>query len=71
MKHLTSILLAAILVLSACNTADKQSNTEEGFVIKKGLNTSHWLSQTEIRGEEREAYMQAEDFIKIVDILID
>lgn len=35
------------------------------FVIKRGVNVSHWLSQTEIRGEERANYIQEEDFKKI------
>jgi len=39
--------------------------TTDGFVIKRGLNVSHWLSQTEIRGEERAVYMGEEDFVII------
>jgi endoglucanase len=35
------------------------------------LNTSHWLSQTDIRGEERAAYMQERDFKKIAEMGFD
>ena len=31
--------------------------TAGNFVIKRGVNVSHWLSQTKIRGEEREKYV--------------
>jgi len=72
MKKLTVILLAIMVTVFSCNTAEKEAAAEaEGFVIKRGLNTSHWLSQTEIRGEEREAYMQAVDFAKIAEMGFD
>ena len=35
------------------------------FVIIKGVNASHWLSQTDKRGEERNNYMTEKDFIQI------
>ena len=35
------------------------------FVIKRGVNVSHWLSQTEIRGKERKNYVTEKDFIQI------
>jgi endoglucanase len=80
MKTKTIILLLSVCIgLTACKSAeekeDKQetkNNTEEtGFVIDRGLNVSHWLSQTEIRGEEREAYMQEKDFKKIAELGFD
>ncbi len=43
----------------------------EGFVIHRGVNVSHWLSQTEIRGEERSLYIQAEDFRTIAELGFD
>ncbi len=35
------------------------------FVIKRGVNVSHWLSQTDIRGKERKRYVTEKDFIQI------
>ena len=34
----------------------------DNFVIKRGVNVSHWLSQTTIRGKERAKYVTQEDF---------
>ncbi|RQW03786.1 glycoside hydrolase family 5 protein, partial [candidate division KSB1 bacterium] len=45
--------------------------TPNGFAIHRGLNASHWLSQTDIRGAEREQYMQARDFEKIAEMGFD
>ena len=56
------------LVLLACTS---QVPKEEGFVIHRGLNASHWLSQSEKRGEERAAYMQEKDFAKIAEMGFD
>ena len=70
-KSLLAFLLMASLL--SCNNAknDNSSSMKEIFVIEKGLNVSHWLSQTNIRGEEREAYMQALDFEKIAEMGFD
>jgi endoglucanase len=38
---------------------------EDQFVIRTGLNVSHWLSQSDARGKEREQFMTAADFQKI------
>ncbi|MFP4547138.1 MAG: glycoside hydrolase family 5 protein [Fidelibacterota bacterium] len=35
------------------------------FKIKRGVNVSHWLSQTNIRGKEREKYVTEDDFKQI------
>lgn len=41
------------------------------FVIKRGVNVSHWLSQTEIRGKERKRYVTEDDFIQIKSLGFD
>jgi len=41
------------------------------FVIKRGVNVSHWLSQTDIRGKERAKYVTEEDFIQIKELDFD
>ncbi len=54
MKKAPLMSISLVIFSLACNTNSKKSmpETEEGFVIERGLNVSHWLSQTEIRGEE-------------------
>ncbi len=65
-------MLVSLAGLFACNSTAKKTQSEMGiFEIKKGLNASHWLSQTEMRGNERAAYMQAEDFKNIADMGFD
>lgn len=55
------LLLAFIwigLQASACKEPASDDTTDEGnkteFTIKRGVNISHWLSQSDIRGTERE-----------------
>lgn len=66
MKIVPLFAFCLMIVFSACSNPKKiPSGSPEDFVIKRGLNVSHWLSQTEIRGEERSAYVLAEDFANI------
>jgi len=60
--ELCSLVTMTILLAFSCAPNDK---TSEKFRIRTGVNVSHWLSQTEIRGEERAAYITEEDFNKI------
>lgn len=73
MKKAPLIFFSLIFIVSACNSSKQKtmSETNERFVIERGLNVSHWLSQTTIRGEERAAYMSAEDFSKIAEMGFD
>jgi len=41
------------------------------FKINKGINISHWLSQSERRGKERREYFTREDISRIVDLGFD
>ena len=41
------------------------------FIIKRGVNVSHWLSQTTIRGKERAKYVTEEDFQQIKEFGFD
>lgn len=40
---------------------DTQAQASPDFVLKKGVNISHWLSQSSRRGAEREAYFREND----------
>ncbi len=73
MKASHLIFLFLMILLSACHSNVKESSSEtgDGFVIERGLNVSHWLSQTEKRGEERAAYMTEKDFAKIAEMGFD
>ena len=61
-----NIILSAIflmaLVISSCG-GNSDSNT--GFRIKRGTNLSHWLSQSEQRGEARRLHIQEDDFERL------
>ncbi len=48
-----------------------QAPEAEGFVIHRGLNASHWLSQSEKRGDERAGYMQEKDVATIAELGFD
>ncbi len=63
MKSIYPMLIAAVLLLANGCTSDDALAAQ--FKIHRGVNTSHWLSQTEIRGAEREAYMTEKDFANI------
>ena len=56
------ILAAAALFVFSCASPKKAS---EKFQLRTGVNVSHWLSQSDKRGEERAAYITGEDFKKI------
>jgi len=69
MKRLSKTTLFFIFFLGFMNCT--QTYETKDFVIHRGLNTSHWLSQTDKRGEEREQYMQEQDFAKIAEMGFD
>ncbi|MBR4390120.1 MAG: cellulase family glycosylhydrolase [Prevotella sp.] len=62
-----SILFSAIvfmaLLLSSCSS--EQSDGVNNFRIKRGTNLSHWLSQSEARGEMRRLHIQEDDFERL------
>ena len=59
---MTAAIIAALLVsLSGSAQTDKVNN----FRIKRGTNVSHWLSQSEQRGEARRLHIQEDDFERL------
>ena len=56
MRKLIYILLGLALMQMACI-----KQTSESFKVGKGTNISHWLSQSERRGEERAAWFTEKD----------
>ncbi len=64
MNDKLSFVLFAIVGLCflMCTSGTKISEQEEAFVIRTGVNVSHWLSQSDKRGEERRNYITKTDF---------
>ena len=65
-KNLFSMALIAMtmLALSACSTKSEDDGVNN-FRIKRGTNVSHWLSQSEERGEARLNHIQEDDFARL------
>ena len=55
--------LMTVMTASSCT----QNVLEEGFVIEKGVNIAHWLSQSSARGEERAQYFTEADVARIAE----
>lgn len=72
---LCCILAWAVLSLSSClskgeerETSAEKTSDYEDIVIHRGTNISHWLSQSDRRGEERASFFTRED-IGLIDSL--
>ena len=65
-----AILAAAVLISCGSGGNDKSSYpfSNEKFVIKRGTNIAHWLSQSKRRGAERASFITEKD-IKYIDSL--
>lgn len=58
------LLLSFFLVACGPSTSEapaSDADDQETFTIARGVNISHWLSQSERRGEERRAYFTEPD----------
>ncbi len=60
-KKLVLAYLALIIAIFGI-TQNTQAQSSDEFVIRTGVNVSHWLSQSEKRGEERRNYITETDF---------
>lgn len=56
------MILAAAVVTMACSSIASTAQTVNNFTIKRGTNISHWLSQSEERGEARRQAYQGRGF---------
>lgn len=59
-RFLTLFLASATVVLSGCRAGTDEASTD-AFTIHRGLNISHWLSQSRVRGLARERYFTEKD----------
>ena len=67
--QLLLIVIAFVSVSYAQTSAN--SDTKKGFILRTGVNVSHWLSQSEQRGSDREKINTKKDFEKIASMGFD
>ena len=66
MKKIFSMLaLVALMALTACAPKTETKDGVNNFRIKRGTNVSHWLSQSEARGDARRLHIQEDDFERL------
>ncbi|MBR4730304.1 MAG: cellulase family glycosylhydrolase [Prevotella sp.] len=73
---LIAVFFAALFVTTSCqNKSKSESENQSGIVndfrIKRGTNISHWLSQSEQRGEARRLHIQEDDFARLEELGFD
>ena len=71
-----AVIISALFVTTSCkNKGQDQDQTQAGqvnnFRIKRGTNVSHWLSQSEQRGEARRLHIQEDDFARLKELGFD
>jgi len=68
-----SLFLFAIfgLMIFMCASNIKTVKSNKEFTLKTGVNVSHWLSQSDKRGEERKNYITKADFDTIASVGFD
>ena len=71
-----TIIFAALFVTTSCQNKSKSENDNQtgqvnNFRIKRGTNVSHWLSQSEQRGEARRLHIQEDDFARLEELGFD
>ena len=72
MKKILFLALAAMtmLVLTACTDKKETNNGVNNFKIQRGTNVSHWLSQSEERGEARRQHIHEDDFARLDSLVL-
>ena len=67
MRKILSLAFAALtlLAMTACTSKNETNNGVNNFKIGRGTNVSHWLSQSEERGEARRLHIQEDDFARL------
>ena len=63
--------LVALMALAACSTKTETTDGVNNFRIKRGTNLSHWLSQSEARGDARRLHIQEDDFERLAQLGFD
>lgn len=71
MKNYLFFVTFFISIIGCSKMENSKNPEDDSFTIDRGLNVSHWISQSEKRGVERNEYMTAEDFKVIADMGFD
>ena len=71
-----ALIAAAMFVTTSCQNKNQDQNQDQtgqvnNFRIKRGTNISHWLSQSEQRGEARRLHIQEDDFARLEELGFD
>ena len=69
-----AVIMMALFVTASCQNKSKsvnQAGQVNNFRIKRGTNVSHWLSQSEQRGEARRLHIQEDDFARLEELGFD
>ena len=71
-----AVIFAALFAITSCqnknqNQDQNQAGQVNNFRIKRGTNVSHWLSQSEQRGEARRLHIQEDDFARLEELGFD
>ena len=61
-KKILFCLIFIGLFGTACRQKQSNNNKKDQFIMRTGVNVSHWLSQSRKRGEERKNYITKADF---------
>ena len=56
-----ALVLTASLARAQASSGPLAAGTPTGFTVHRGTNVSHWLSQSDRRGEERQRFLTRED----------
>ena len=71
-KYLFLVAAFAAFTFTICSCGEKPTKGEvNNFRIKRGTNLSHWLSQSEERGEARRQHIQEDDFERLEQLGFD
>ncbi len=71
-KNLNLLFITFVGSLAwTCTSNNEPNKTTDEFAIRTGVNVSHWLSQSDKRGEERKNYITKADFDTIASIGFD
>lgn len=70
-KNFLYLALSAMMILAMAACSKTEEATVNNFRIKRGTNLSHWLSQSEERGEARRLHIQEDDFERLEQLGFD
>jgi len=62
---LVALATMTMLGLASCMSQSEKNSEVNNFRIQRGTNLSHWLSQSEERGEARRQHIQEDDFERL------